>query len=110
MHNLQQDFSTTTHTYIIISDLEEEEEKLKTTKLEVFQLAKFEQLVEFSIELVQEGLFEVFELVPSITHFVVPIEEHFKCMMRRKRNEVMEENDYPTNVTHKRTPIERKEI
>jgi hypothetical protein len=92
--------STTTHTYIIISDFEEEE-KLRTTKPKVFQPTKFEQLMEFSLESVQEGLFEVFELVPSITHFVVPTKAHFKCMMRHKRNEAMEENDSPTNVTHK---------
>jgi hypothetical protein len=99
--NLQRAFSPTTSTY---NSKEEEVEPRDS------QLVELKQSINFSLELVQEGLFEVFKPIPSIILVDVPTKAHSKCMMRHKRKEVMEDNGSPTKVTWKQAPIEGKEI
>lgn len=80
---------------------EEEEVEPRTTKPRVFQPVEHNQPTNFSSKLVQEGLFEVFKHVQLIIPIDVPTKAHYKCMMRHKRKEVMEDNGFPTKVTWK---------
>jgi hypothetical protein len=57
---------------------------------EVDQPVEVEQLANFSSKLVQEGVFEVQLDSPNI-HVVIPTKRWFKCMMRHKGKEMMEE-------------------
>jgi hypothetical protein len=84
-------------TIIIINDYEEEVEK-KVAKMEVDQLVEVEQLIEFSSKLVQEGFFEVQLDSPNI-HVVIPTKMWFKCMMKCKGKETMEEGGSLAKVT-----------
>ncbi len=95
-------------TVIIINDYEEEVEK-RVAKVEVDQPIEIEQSTSFSSKLVQEGFFEVQLDSPNI-HVVIPTKAWFKCMMRRKGKEMMEEGGSPAKVTQKQALVKGKEI
>jgi hypothetical protein len=97
---------------------EEEEVEPKTTKPIVFQsieptgikINSISIMTNFSSKLLQEGLFEVFKPTQLTIPIDVPTRAHYKCTMKHKRKEVMEDNGFPTKVTWKQAPVEGKEI
>jgi hypothetical protein len=69
-------------------------------KFEVEQLVEFQQLANFSLELVEGGCFDV-KLESHDIFVVVPTKAQSKCMMRCKGKEQVEESNSFAKVIQK---------
>ncbi len=92
-------------TYIIINNF-----KRKKIDPIINQLIETKQLVDFSSQLIQIGLFEVFEQVPSFVPIPIHTRTCLKHMMWRKGKEAMEETSSFAKISWKQTLVQGKEI
>jgi len=86
--NFRRTVSPTPTTYIVINNFEEQETNPITT-----QPIESKQLAKFSSQLIEVGLFEVFEQAPSFVPNPIHTIAHSKRMMWHKGKEVMKETN-----------------
>ncbi len=88
-------------TYIVINNFKEKE-----IDLVISQLIETKQSVDFSSQLIQVGLFKVFEQVPLFVFIPIHTRTCLKHMMRCKGKEVMEEIGFFGKISWKQTLVE----
>jgi hypothetical protein len=105
LHNLQWVILPIPTTYIVKAILE----KKKMGPI-INQIIETKKPTNFTSQLIQVGLFEVFEQVPSFAPIPIHTRTCLKHMMWRKGKEVMEDTCSFTRVSWKQALIEGKEI